>query len=95
MKPFVAIGGGVGQSFFFKIPLHSVDDCAKTEIAYDSYEPPFEVVPGPGTTSYGSYAISDLAQSSTEQEVLDKDITKRLFMRILEGTMIWYKQSAP
>ena len=45
--------------------------------------------------SYESYAISDLAQSSTEQEVLDKDITKRLFMRILEGSMIWYKQRAP
>ena len=52
-------------------------------------------MPGPGTTSYESYAISDLAQSSTEQEVLDKDITKRLFMRILQGSMIWYKQSAP
>ena len=50
---------------------------------------------GPRTGPYGQYAISDLAQSSTEQEVLDKDITKRLFMRILEGTMIWYKQSAP
>ena len=25
------------------------------------------------------------------REVLDKDITKRLFMRILEGSMIWYK----
>ena len=29
------------------------------------------------------------------REVLDKDITKRLFMRILQGTVIWYKQSAP
>ena len=52
-------------------------------------------MPGPRTGPYGQYAISDLAQSSTEQEVLDKDITKRIFMRILEGTMIWYKQSAP
>ena len=23
---------------------------------------------------------------------MDKDITKRLFMRILEGSIIWYKQ---
>ena len=56
----------------------------------------FEVeMPGPRTGPYAETAISDLAQSSTEQEVLDKDITKRIFMRILEGTMIWYKQSAP
>ena len=34
-------------------------------------------------------ASTYLAQSSTEQEVLDKDITKRLFIRILEGSMIW------
>ena len=51
-------------------------DCAKTEIAYDSYEPPFKVQEeaGPGTTSYMNHALSqDLAQSSTEQrEVLDK-----------------------
>ena len=52
-------------------------------------------LPGPRIGPYGKPAISDLAQSSTEQEVLDKDITKRLFMRILQGSMIWYKQSAP
>ena len=75
-------------------------DCAKTEIAYDSYEPSFKIQEENGCPiacggSYESYAISDLAQSSTEQELLDKDITKRLFMLILEGSMIWYKQSAP
>ena len=32
MKPFVAIGGGVGQSFFKIESGISVDDCAKTEI---------------------------------------------------------------
>ena len=53
------------------------------------------MVPVPRTGPYALEQSSDLAQSSTEQEVLDKDITKRLFMRILQGTMIWYKQSAP
>ena len=47
-------------------PLCSVDDCAKSEIAYCPYGP----VRGPGTTfqprtgPYGQYAISDLSQSA-------------------------------
>ena len=38
MKPFVAIGGGVGQSFFKIESGISVDDCAQTEILVCSFE---------------------------------------------------------
>ena len=55
----------------------SVDDCDESEIAYTPYGP----VRGPSTIfqprtgPYGQYAISDLAQSSTEMQ--RKKINKR------------------
>ena len=78
MKPLVAIDEVLDYLLFIFFRCISVEDCAKSEKAVSAYGPvrgwnvmtavPRNVMPGPRTGPYGQYAISDLAQSSTETD---------------------------
>ena len=68
MKPFVAIGGVLDNLFFTTSDDISVDDCAKTENLYRSYEAVLRpsTVLGLKTASYDLYRVLCRSQSAVK-----------------------------